>query len=73
MQFEDFLVEATLLQINRALKAARLDLELVKGKGYWYFTGPDADMMEEQGLYAWNISITKPEEIVAEAKRRMKD
>jgi hypothetical protein len=73
MQFEDYLGETTLLQINRALKAARLDLELVKGKGYWYFTGPDADTMSEQGLYAWDIRTSKPEEIVAEAKRRMKD
>lgn len=80
MNFEEYLGEAahflkktTLAQINKALKAAHINAEIVKGKGYWYFTGPDADSMEEQGIYAWDITTASPEELVAEARRRIKD
>ena len=70
--FDSYLAEATTLaKINKALKAAHLDLEVVKGRGYWYFAGKDANTMRETGIYAWNILKSDPSEIVDEAKSRI--
>jgi sugar lactone lactonase YvrE len=60
-------------EVNEALKEAGLNLQVVKGDGYHYFTGPDAESMSEQGLYGWTLGKAKPVEIVDEAKRRIAD
>lgn len=41
----------TIKNINAALKAAGIDAEIVRGKGYFYFTGPAMDLAKEQGVY----------------------
>lgn len=64
---------ATLAQLNKALADAGIDVELVRGKGYYYFSGPAADHMPEQGLYGWGREAMTPDRVVAEARTRMAD
>lgn len=42
----------TIKQVNRALKDAGFNnVELVKGKDYYYFSGEDTDYFTETGVY----------------------
>lgn len=38
-------------QVTAALKKAGYKVELVRGDGYWYFLGDDAECLAEQGVY----------------------
>jgi hypothetical protein len=63
----------TLAQINRAL-TARLGpgIELVRGKGYFYFAGPLTDRWPEAGVYGLTrLSEMPVEKWVAEAEHRL--
>lgn len=61
----------TLVQVNKALRAASLDCELVKGSGYFYFQGPAVDMAQEQGVYGvYRLSDLSIEQWIQEAKER---
>lgn len=44
-------MKATKKTIDQALKAAGLDAEIFKGKGYFYFVGASVDLAYEQGVY----------------------
>lgn len=41
----------TIKSINMALADAGIDCEIVKGRGYFYFTGNAVDLAREQGVY----------------------
>lgn len=44
--------EATVAKINKALRALGTETRLVRGEGYWYFSGGDAELWsEETGVY----------------------
>lgn len=43
---------ATVAKINKALRALGTETRLVRGEGYWYFSGGDAEMWyAETGVY----------------------
>lgn len=44
-------ITRTASQVTKALEKAGFKAELVRGEGYWYFDGPDAEGFEEQGVY----------------------
>lgn len=46
----------TLKQINKALKNKGYEVELVRGEGYFYFFGNDADYLTSQGVYIPRLS-----------------
>jgi hypothetical protein len=54
----------TLKQINRALKNKGYEVELIKGEGYFYFEGRDADNLTSQGVYIPRLSDQSVEEWV---------
>lgn len=61
----------TLAQVNKALKDASFDCELVKGRGYFYFQGPAVDLAGEQGVYGvYRLSDLSIEQWIQEAKER---
>lgn len=46
------MARVTINNVNNALKAAGIDGEIVKGDGYFYFTGPSfEDCRCETGVY----------------------
>lgn len=65
--------------VNAALKAKGYKAEIVRGEGYWYFYGPDADHFDEQGIYIMYISHQTIEqwvrdfEVKAEEYKEYKD
>lgn len=62
----------TLKQVNAALKAEGIDAELVRGQGYFYFTGKAMDVASEQGVYGVSrLGELSVERWVAEAKAKM--
>lgn len=64
-------MKVTLKAVNQAIKNAGLDCELVKGAGYFYVQGPDADCAQEQGIYGVRLlSDLSIERWVEEAKER---
>ena len=61
----------TLKQVNQALKEKFGDLELVRGKGYYYFSGTACQSWKETGLYGgWLLKDTKVSDYVQEAQGR---
>lgn len=61
----------TLAQVNKALKEKLGDLELVRGQGYYYFSGSVCRSWRVSGLYGgWLLKDTKVSEYVQEAQRR---
>lgn len=64
-------MRVTLTAINKAIKDAGLNCELVKGYGYFYIQGPDADCAQEQGVYGVRLlSDLSIDRWVEEAKER---
>jgi hypothetical protein len=63
----------TCARVNKALANEGLDIQLYwnNAGAYHYFAGPDAECMHVQGLYGWSVRLSNPEQIVAEAKRRI--
>lgn len=60
----------TLRDINRALKAEYKDLRLVRGAGYFFFIGKDAERMHEQGIYQYTTPTVKV--VLFEARIRIR-
>lgn len=57
--------------VNKALVAAGIDAELVKGRGYFYFSGPAVDCAKEQGVYGvYRLSELTVSQWVEEARQR---
>lgn len=62
---------STVKNINQSLQDAGIDAEIVRGDGYFYFTGPSMDLVEEQGVYGvTRLSDLSVERWVAEAKAK---
>jgi hypothetical protein len=62
----------TLKQVNQALKEKFGDLELVRGKGYYYFSGKVASSWSEQGLYGgWLLKNTTVQKFLDVAQERI--
>lgn len=61
----------TMKKINKALaKEFHNNLELVKAKDYFYFSGKEADNMKQQGIYGASLQSLSPESVVQIAKDR---
>lgn len=61
----------TLNLVNRALKAAAINAELVRGQGYFYFQGPSIDTTKEQGVHGvYRLGELTLERWVEEAQER---
>lgn len=62
----------TLKSVNKALKEAFGDLELVHGKDCYYFSGDISNEMYASGFYdGSNMKNSTPEFFVEEARRRI--
>ena len=46
----------TLKKVNKAIKDKGYDAELVKGDGYFYFSGEDVSLCFEQGVYVYRLN-----------------
>jgi len=67
-------MRTTLAAVNKALAAAGIDAELVKGDGYFYFVGQDVELAREQGVYGvFRLNDLSLEQWVEEARQRMQD
>ena len=42
---------ATIPAINKAIAALGIEAELIRAKGYFYFTGPSVETCSRQGVY----------------------
>jgi len=63
----------TLKAINSAIEGSGISAELVKGCGYYYFTGADVDCAYEQGVYGVRLlSDLTVEQWVGIAKEKAK-
>ena len=67
-------MKTTLKKVNKALdeKFGAGKLELVKGKGYFYFVGPLSSQMVEQGVYTFRIVDIPVDNIVRTAEAKIK-
>ena len=66
-------MRTTLAAVNKALAAAGIDAELVKGRGYFYFVGSDMDYAEEQGVYGvFRLSDLSVTQCVEEARSKLR-
>ncbi|AFB83329.1 hypothetical protein PSV3_00171 [Septimatrevirus PSV32] len=66
-------MRTTLAAVNKALAAAGIDAELVKGRGYFYFVGSDMDYAEEQGVYGvFRLSDLSVTQWVEEARSKLR-
>jgi hypothetical protein len=55
-------------QVNSALKARKIDMELVKGKDYFYFVGDDVDLSADgTSVYVPRVSDLSLEQWIDEA------
>ena len=64
-------MRTTLAAVNKALAAAGIDAELVKGRGHFYFTGFAVDYAKEQGVYGvYRLSELTVSQWVEEARQR---
>ena len=68
------MARTTLKKVNKALddKFGAGKLELVKGKGYFYFVGPLSSQMVEQGIYTYSINDISVDNIVRTAETKIK-
>lgn len=65
-------MRTTLAAVNKALAAAGIDAELVKGRGYFYFVGSVVDYAEEQGVCGvFRLSDLSVAQWVEEARQRI--
>jgi len=66
-------MRTTLAAVNKALAAAGIDAELVKGRGYFYFAGSAVDYAEEQGVYGvFRLSDLSVSQWVEEARSKLR-
>lgn len=66
-------MRTTLAAVNKALAAAGIDAELVKGRGYFYFVGSDMDYAEEQGVYGvFRLSDLSVSQWVEESRSKLR-
>ena len=66
-------MRTTLAAVNKALAAAGIDAELVKGRGYFYFVGSDMDYAKEQGVYGvFRLSDLSVTQWVEEARSKLR-
>lgn len=66
-------MRTTLAAVNKALAAAGIDAELVKGRGYFYFVGSDMDYADEQGVYGvFRLSDLSVTQWVEEARSKLR-
>ena len=64
----------TLKKVNAELTRADIRAELVKGDGYFYFSGQDVELAQEQGVYGvFRLNDLSLEQWVEEARQRMQD
>ena len=64
----------TINNINKALEAAGIKGELVKGEGYFYFFGESFDGCVEQGVYGvFRLTDLSVERWVQEAKAKIEE
>lgn len=61
---------ATLKAVNAALQAKGHKVELVRGKGYFYFAGFDVSFMRDTMVLATRLSDFTTEEWVAEFEHK---
>ena len=67
-------MRVTIKRVNEALRSAGLDVEIVKGRGYWYFAGEMASHWAEQGVYGvGSLQGLTVEQWVGEAVRRERE
>lgn len=67
------MARTTINQVNKALKAAGIDAELLRGEGYFYFSGKAMDVVQEQGVYGvYRLNELSVERWVAEAQGKIK-
>ncbi|MBQ0600865.1 hypothetical protein J7S78_13790 [Klebsiella oxytoca] len=65
-------MRVTINNINTALKNAGIDGEILKGQDYYYFSGSDFDLTEEQGVYGvFRLGELSIERWVEEAKEKI--
>lgn len=66
-------MRTTLAAVNKALAAAGIDAELVKGRGYFYFAGSAVDCAKEQGVYGvFRLSDLSVTQWVEEARSKLR-
>ena len=58
----------TLKSVNKALAAEGLNLELHKGAGYFYFTGPDSERAECASVFTYRLNDQPLETWVRDAR-----
>ena len=64
------MTKATFKKVNAALKDAGLDVELVKGEGYFYFAGEGTDGWASTGVYVYRLTDLTVEEWMEEAREK---
>lgn len=73
MKFQEYLIEQkrlTLKTINKKLSELEYDIQLHKGKGYFYFWGDDVDPSSE-GVYVSTLNQLTLNQWMEEALRRI--
>lgn len=66
-------MRTTIAAINKALRDAGIDAEIVRGEGYFYFVGSDTDCAEEQGVYGvFRLSDLTVAQWVEEARSKLR-
>lgn len=64
----------TLKKVNAELARTGIRAELVKGDGYFYFSGQDVELAQEQGVYGvFRLNDLSLEQWVEEARQRVQD
>lgn len=67
-------MKVTTAKVNEALATAGLNGELVKGTGYYYFSGPSFDRCREQGVYGvYRLGDLTVEQWVQEARSKVEE
>jgi hypothetical protein len=64
------MARTTIRKVNEALQAAGFEgVELVKGNGYWYFSGGDAMGWYSSSVMVYHLNALTVEQWVAEARQ----
>jgi hypothetical protein len=64
------MARTTIRKVNEALQAAGFEgVELVKGSGYWYFSGGDAMGWYSSSVMVYHLNALTVEQWVAEARQ----
>jgi hypothetical protein len=62
-----------LSSVNDALAAKGHNVELVRGRGYYYFSGPDAASLKNTMVLVPRIVLLSPRQFVEEFEDRLKE